>query len=125
MKPGDGTLVVNDRTFINYFPNVLSREAILNPLFITEKLGMFSINCKVQGGGFQGIFFNKKILILKQILAQAEAIRLSISRALQNYDPNLRPVLKKAGFLERDQREVERKKAGQAKARKKYQWSKR
>lgn len=93
-----------------YFKDAPVRNSLLEPLTLTESLNQWDIQVQVQGGGFRG---------------QAGAIRLGISRALLNWDPELQPPLKTAGFLTRDKREVERKKPGKLKARRSFQWVKR
>ncbi|XP_073286156.1 small ribosomal subunit protein uS9m [Primulina huaijiensis] len=108
--PGEGKFVVNDKEFDVYFPMLDHRAALLRPFSETKTLGMWDVNCTVKGGGTSG---------------QVGAIRLGISRALQNWEPGFRPPLKEAGFLTRDSRVVERKKPGKAKARKSFQWVKR
>ncbi|KAG6390209.1 hypothetical protein SASPL_151691 [Salvia splendens] len=110
LQPGEGKFLVNDKEFDVYFPMLDHRAALLRPFSETKTLGMWDINCTVQGGGTTG---------------QVGAVRLGISRALQNWEPGLRPPLKQAGFLTRDSRVVERKKPGKAKARKSFQWVKR
>ncbi len=110
-KPtGDGKIVVNKRSFENYFPRETSRRLIMQPLQVTEMEGRFDIVVNVAGGGLSG---------------QAGAVRHGIARALERHNADLRPVLKKAGMLTRDAREVERKKYGQAGARRRFQFSKR
>ncbi|KAL5559337.1 hypothetical protein UlMin_035548 [Ulmus minor] len=110
IQPGDGKFVVNDKEFDVYFPMLDHRAALLRPFSETKTLGLWNVNCTVKGGGVSG---------------QVGAIRLGISRALQNWEPDLRPPLKEAGFMTRDPRMVERKKPGKAKARKSFQWVKR
>ncbi|XP_073145890.1 small ribosomal subunit protein uS9m [Henckelia pumila] len=110
INPGEGKFVVNDKEFDVYFPMLDHRAALLRPFSETKTLGMWDVNCTVKGGGTSG---------------QVGAIRLGISRALQNWEPGFRPPLKEAGFLTRDSRIVERKKPGKAKARKSFQWVKR
>ncbi|KAM4076331.1 hypothetical protein ACJW30_12G055400 [Castanea mollissima] len=110
LQPGDGKFVVNDKEFDVYFPMLDHRAALLRPFSETKTLGLWDVNCTVKGGGVSG---------------QVGAIRLGISRALQNWEPDLRPALRDAGFLTRDSRVVERKKPGKAKARKSFQWVKR
>ena len=105
-----GTIVVNGRTFEDYFARPTSRMLIMQPLELTAMVGRYDILVNVYGGGVSG---------------QAGAVKHGISRALLEVDPAFRPVLKKAGFLTRDPREVERKKYGQAGARKRFQFSKR
>ncbi|WP_185861096.1 30S ribosomal protein S9 [Blattabacterium cuenoti] len=109
LKTGNGLITINSLKLDQYFPEYLHKK-ILYPIEIVEKISQFDINVKVFGGGFNG---------------QAEAIRLAISRALCLVDIKNRKKLKSEGLLTRDSREVERKKFGQKKARKKYQFSKR
>jgi small subunit ribosomal protein S9 len=110
LVPGDGKVMINDRSVDDYF-GLETLKVILNqPLALTDTLGKFDVICKVIGGGFTG---------------QAGAIRHGIARALLNADEELRPALKKAGFLTRDPRMKERKKYGLKKARKAPQFSKR
>ncbi|MCB0345132.1 MAG: 30S ribosomal protein S9 [Bdellovibrionales bacterium] len=106
----DTTFVVNKRVFEEYFPNKMTQKVICQPLDVAERLKTYNIKATVRGGGPSG---------------QAGAIRLGISRALIDAEPELRGVLKKSGFLTRDPRKVERKKPGHHKARKKPQFSKR
>jgi small subunit ribosomal protein S9 len=106
----EGEIRVNRRSFENYFTRDTARRLIMQPLEITEMVGKFDIMINVNGGGPSG---------------QAGAVRHGIARALERHNPDLRPALKKAGFLTRDAREVERKKYGQAGARKRFQFSKR
>lgn len=108
--PGKGKFLVNDKEFDVYFPMLDHRAALLRPLAETKTLGSWDINCTVNGGGTTG---------------QVGAIQLGISRALQNWEPDMRTALRAAGFLTRDSRVVERKKPGKAKARKSFQWVKR
>ena len=110
LRPGTGQILVNRRPLENYFGRATSRMVLRAPLELTGTETQFDILVNVKGGGLSG---------------QAGAIRHGISRALLEYDPNLRPVLKKAGFLTRDARMVERKKYGQPGARKRFQFSKR
>ncbi|KAL2556089.1 28S ribosomal protein S9 [Forsythia ovata] len=110
IQPGEGKFVVNDKEFDVYFPMLDHRAALLRPFSETKTLGIWDVSCTVKGGGVTG---------------QVGAIRLGISRALQNWEPGLRPPLRDAGFLTRDPRVVERKKPGKAKARKSFQWVKR
>ena len=109
-RKGKGNVVINGRDFEEYFGRSTTKMVMKQPLQLTETHDKYDIFVNVVGGGLSG---------------QAEAIRMGISRALQEIDPNLRPALKKAGFLTRDSREVERKKYGQPGARKKFQFSKR
>ena len=107
---GKGDITVNKRDVQEYFPAGILQTIIRQPLNAVEQDGNFDIKVNVDGGGPAG---------------QAEAIRLAISRALVEIDPDHRPALKKEGFLTRDPRMVERKKYGRAKARKRFQFSKR
>lgn len=108
--PGSGTVTVNDRTLEDYFPRDTSRMRILEPLEVTETKTQYDVLARVEGGG---------------VAAQADAIRHGISRALIAAVETLRPALRKGGMLTRDPREVERKKYGRHKARKRPQYSKR
>jgi len=110
LLPGDGKIVVNDRTLSDYFGRDSLEMVVKQPLEITETIGEFVVLVNVDGGGTSG---------------QAEAIRHGISRALLEVDQSNRGVLKKAGFLTRDPRMKERKKYGHKKARKSPQFSKR
>jgi len=110
LRPGSGKIVVNRRDFDDYFPNQVLKMVIRQPLLLTETADKFDILINVDGGGPTG---------------QAGAIRHGISRALLEFNGELRPQLKAVGFLTRDARKVERKKYGQPKARKRFQFSKR
>lgn len=110
LRNGNGKITVNGKEFETAFPQLLSREDILNPLKVTETIGNYDVIINVQGGGTTG---------------QAQAIRLGISRALVQINQEHRAALKKEGFLTRDPRMVERKKYGRPKARKRFQFSKR
>ena len=110
LKPGSGEFVVNDRTLDDYFGRETSKMILKQPLEVVEQLGKVDISVNVVGGGLSG---------------QAGAIRYGISRALTKLNPDFRPALKKAGFLTRDARVVERKKYGRPVARKRFQFSKR
>jgi small subunit ribosomal protein S9 len=110
LRPGTGKITVNRRDFEVYFPNRVLKMIIRQPLLITENAEKFDILINVSGGGMSG---------------QAGAIRHGLSRALLEFNPELRPKLKSVGFLTRDAREVERKKYGQPKARRRFQFSKR
>ena len=110
LKPGTGEFSVNDRTLDQYFGRATSKMLLKQPLEVVEQLGKVDIDINVCGGGLSG---------------QAGAIRHGISRCLIKLDPNHRPTLKKAGFLTRDSRSVERKKYGQPGARRRFQFSKR
>ncbi len=108
--PGNGNITINDRTLETYFPRDTARMLVMQPLEVTETAGQYEIVVNVKGGG---------------AAAQAEAVRHGISRALVTAAEGLRGALRKAGLLTRDPREVERKKYGRHKARKRPQYSKR
>ncbi|CAN5125228.1 hypothetical protein BH20ACT22_BH20ACT22_07580 [soil metagenome] len=110
LMEGTGRWSINGRPIEDYFPSATHRMIITEPLRITSTEGRYDILVKIQGGGASG---------------QSGALRHAISRALVNLDPDLRPVLKSAGFLTRDAREKERRKYGLKKARKAPQYSKR
>ena len=110
LRNGSGVITVNGQTFEKFFPQLLSREDILLPFKITETAGKYDVKVNVNGGGTTG---------------QAQSVRLGISRALIDLNPEFRPALKARGLLTRDPRMVERKKYGQPKARKRFQFSKR
>jgi small subunit ribosomal protein S9 len=111
IKPGNGSITVNGRAFEEYFPNKLHQQLINDPFKVLDLLGSYDVVAKITGGGPSG---------------QAGAMRLAIARSLNEIDrENNRPALKKAGFLTRDARVIERKKAGLKKARKASQFSKR
>ena len=110
LKPGTGTFSVNDRELDHYFGRATSKMILKQPLEVVEQLGKVDISINVCGGGLSG---------------QAGAIRHGISRCLIKLNPDFRPPLKKAGFLTRDSRSVERKKYGQPGARRRFQFSKR
>jgi small subunit ribosomal protein S9 len=110
MKEGSGTFTVNNRNFDDYFTRDVLKKIIQQPLEITNQVGKFDFYVNVGGGGIAG---------------QADAVKHGISRALCEFDAELRPALKKAGFLTRDSRMKERKKYGQPGARKRFQFSKR
>jgi small subunit ribosomal protein S9 len=110
LMAGEGEVVINERTLEEYFGRETSRMIVHQPFDITETKGQFRVEVNVRGGG---------------VAAQAVAIRHGITRALLEVNPELRPTLKKAGFITRDSREVERKKYGRHKARKRPQYSKR
>jgi len=110
LKPGSGKIVVNNRALEDYFGRKTSQVIVKQPLALTNTLERFDANIKVAGGGPSG---------------QAGAIRHGITRALLEFDPDLRPALKKAGFITRDPRAKERKKYGLKSARARYQYSKR
>jgi small subunit ribosomal protein S9 len=110
LRPGDGTTWFNGRTLEEYFPREAHRRAVMSPLKVAGVEGTYDLRVRVHGGGPSG---------------QAGAVRHGIARALVEADPNLRVPLKRQGFLTRDARMVERKKAGLHKARKAPQFSKR
>ncbi len=110
VKEGKGEITINKRSLDDYFPMAILQVKVKQPLTLTQTLDKFDIKITVKGGGVKG---------------QAEAIRLGIARALTEIDPEHRAVLKPEGLLTRDPRMVERKKYGQKKARKKFQFSKR
>lgn len=110
MLTGKGKIMVNGRPFEKYFGRDSLKQIIVQPLELCGAAGHFDIRINVNGGGLAG---------------QAGAIRLAVARALEKYDPELRRKLKKAGFLTRDARIIERKKYGLAGARRAYQFSKR
>ncbi len=110
IMPGKGNITVNDKPIDTYFARPVLKMIINQPFEITNRENEFDVVCTVQGGGLSG---------------QAGAIKHGISKALNEYEPELRTVLKQAGFLTRDDRVVERKKYGRAKARRSYQFSKR
>ena len=110
LKEGKGNITINKKKFDEYFTVEEFKYQIMRPLIILEVQDKYDINVNINGGGFKG---------------QAEALRLAISRALIKINPDDKGTLKKEGFLRRDSRVVERKKPGQPKARKKFQFSKR
>jgi small subunit ribosomal protein S9 len=110
LRPGSGDIIVNRRPFDTYFPNEALQMIIRQPLSLTDTLGKFDILVNVDGGGTAG---------------QAGAVRHGITRALMEFNADLRPALKKAGLVTRDPRQKERKKYGQKGARKRFQFSKR
>ena len=110
VKPGSGKIIVNDKEFAAYFARPVLQMILKQPILATNRDGQFDIIATVAGGGLSG---------------QAGAVRHGISKALTYYEPGLRTVLKKVGFLTRDSRTVERKKYGKAKARRSFQFSKR
>jgi small subunit ribosomal protein S9 len=110
IKPGSGVITVNDRPADEYFTVGTARATLRQPLTLTNNLDAFDVTIKVQGGGISG---------------QAGAVRHGITKALILFDSELRPSLKRAGFVKRDPREKERKKYGQKGARARFQFSKR
>ncbi len=110
IKPGKGNIVVNDKPVDVFFSRETGRMVVRQPLELTETMGKFDIMVNVSGGGESG---------------QAGAVRHGITRALIDYDASLKPTLSKAGLVTRDAREVERKKVGLRKARRRKQFSKR
>jgi small subunit ribosomal protein S9 len=110
VKPGAGNAIVNGRPLDKYFARPVLRMILQQPLAATKRTGQYDLMISVAGGGLSG---------------QAGAVRHGIAKALVHYEPDLRPVLKKDGFLTRDPRVVERKKYGKKKARRSFQFSKR
>lgn len=110
IKPGKGQIEINGKPAAKYFARPVLRMLINQPLELTNRAGQFDVTVTVTGGGLSG---------------QAGAVRHGIAKALTYYEPELRPALKKEGFLTRDSRVVERKKYGRAKARRSFQFSKR
>ena len=110
IKPGPGTVTVNGRAVEVFFARPVLRMLIQQPLAVTNRQGQYDVICRVSGGGLSG---------------QAGAVRHGLSKALTYFEPDLRPALKRGGFLTRDPRVVERKKYGRAKARRSFQFSKR
>ena len=110
MKPGSGQIMVNNRDYKEYFCVPTLQYKVEQPLQVANLMGQYDIKANLDGGGVTG---------------QAEALRMAIAKARTQIDPELRPALKAQGFLRRDPRMVERKKPGQPKARKRFQFSKR
>jgi len=110
IKPGSGKVVINTRVIETYFARPVLRMLIQQPLVASNRTGQYDVTCTVSGGGLSG---------------QAGAVRHGISKALTYFEPDLRGVLKRGGFLTRDSRVVERKKYGKMKARRSFQFSKR
>ncbi len=110
LSDGKGQITIIDREYKQYFPNEILQYVVLQPLNLLNVADKYDIKVTLDGGGSKG---------------QAEAVRLGISRALIKIDPEFKPKLKAEGFTTRDPREVERKKPGQPKARKRFQFSKR
>lgn len=110
LKEGFGIITVNGREFKNYFPTPILQFKVTEPFLVTDNQGKFDVKVNLDGGGIRG---------------QAEALAMAIARALCEVNPEFRPPLKAKGLLMRDPRMVERKKFGQKKARKRFQFSKR
>ncbi len=110
VKPGRGKITVNDKDYTAYFARPVLQMLLMQPIKAANRADQYDINVTVAGGGLSG---------------QAGAVRHGISKALTYYEPELRPVLKRGGFLTRDSRTVERKKYGRMKARRSFQFSKR
>ena len=110
IKPGSGKITVNGRDAEVYFARPVLRMILQQPLVVAKRSGQYDLVVSVAGGGLSG---------------QAGAVRHGLAKALTNYEPDLRPPLKKEGFLTRDSRVVERKKYGKRKARRSFQFSKR
>jgi small subunit ribosomal protein S9 len=110
IKPGKGEIIVNGKKVTEYFARPVLRMLLNQPFLVADRYNQFDVFCTVKGGGLSG---------------QAGAVRHGLSRALTYYEPDLRGILKVAGFLTRDSRVVERKKYGKAKARRSFQFSKR
>lgn len=110
IRPGAGRITINDKPVETYFARPVLRMMIQQPLVTSNRQTQYDVTCTVSGGGLSG---------------QAGAVRHGLSKALTNFEPDLRPALKKGGFLTRDPRVVERKKYGRAKARRSFQFSKR
>jgi len=110
VKPGSGRITVNEKEYTEYFGRPVLQMIVRQPILLTDRAGQFDIMATVSGGGLSG---------------QAGALRHGISKALTYYEPELRSMLKRNGFLTRDSRVVERKKYGRRKARRSFQFSKR
>ncbi len=110
MQPGNGQIVVNNKDYKDYFTTGILQYIVTQPFGLTSNEGKYDVKVNIDGGGIKG---------------QAEALRLAISKALVEINPEYRPPLKAKGLMRRDPRMVERKKPGQRKARKKFQFSKR
>lgn len=110
LKEGSGNVTVNGKDYKEYFPTMTLQYFVNQPFELTDNSGKYDVNANLNGGGISG---------------QAEALRLAISRALCDINPDYRPPLKAKGLLRRDPRMVERKKPGRKKARKRFQFSKR
>lgn len=110
LKGGTGKILINNRELENYFPRESQRAIVLQPLVLTSSEKSYDIKAKIEGGGTTG---------------NVDSLKLAIARALIKVNPKFRPILKKEGLLKRDPRQVERKKYGRPKARKRFQFSKR
>lgn len=110
IRPGSGKIVINGKDINEYFPTQFDVSKAIEPLKVVDAMGKFDFKVKVEGGGITG---------------QVGAVSLGFARALVLFDPDYRPTLRKFGYLTRDPRMVERKKYGQPKARKRFQFSKR
>ncbi len=110
VKVGGGSFIINERPARDFLQRNTLIDLINSPMKATETMGKLDVICSVRGGGLSG---------------QAGAVRLAVARAIAQLDPDLRPVLRRGGYLTRDPREVERKKYGRPKARKRFQFSKR
>lgn len=110
LRPGKGEWTVNGRTMEDYFPRPTHQIRVVEPLKVAGLDGTFDVTIRVRGGGLTG---------------QSDAVRMGLSRALLTHDEELRPALREKGMLTRDARQVERKKPGRPKARKRFQFSKR
>lgn len=110
LKAGKGNITINGKKLEEYFERMTARQIVMQPLVILNQEGKFDLYITVAGGGKSG---------------QAGAVRHGLARALEQFDPTFRPAMKKAGFMTRDSRMVERKKYGKPKARKRDQYSKR
>jgi small subunit ribosomal protein S9 len=110
LSEGNGEIIINDKDMKTYFPVGTLQYIVEQPFNVLEAVGKYKVKANLDGGGIKG---------------QAEALRLAISRALVKLDETCKPKLKAAGFMTRDPREVERKKPGRPKARKRFQFSKR
>ena len=110
VSEGSGKIVINKREFENYFPSIILQYVVKQPLSTLDAVEKYDININLKGGGYKG---------------QSEAARLAIARALVKINPDDKSALRAEGFMTRDPRIVERKKPGQPKARKKFQFSKR
>ncbi len=110
LKPGNGTITVNKRDYKQYFCTGILQYMVVQPFILTSNEGKYDVNVNLDGGGITG---------------QAQAVRLAIAKALVEINAEYRPTLKEKGLMRRDPRMVERKKPGQKKARKRFQFSKR